>query len=108
MTPSPKSIRTRRLGRGSLGAHPTRLVDDPWGVELTDDQTCIAGQGARGSADGQAIVYYCGTTANGFQLLGTPSRAGPLWSYQAVRASGTGGYTSPVTVYVTTACFARP
>jgi hypothetical protein len=83
-------------------------LDYPWAVQLTSGQHCIAMQGAHGEADGQVINYGCGSTIGGLQLLGTPDRSAPLWKFEGVSDNGNGGYSSPRTVNVDVAFFARP
>jgi hypothetical protein len=92
----------------STSPYEATNLDYPWGVQLTSGQQCIAMQGAHGEADGQVINYGCGTAIGGLQLLGTPDRSTPLWKFEGVSDNGDGGYSSPQTVYVRVAFFARP
>jgi len=80
----------------------SRDSDVPWAVELTIGVRCIALQGGRAGYRGGLLNFVCG---DGLELVGSPDRNEPLWTYQTARLEGA-QYVSGPTVGVGVAWFA--
>lgn len=55
-----------------------------WGVELTSGQRCFSVPHSLGTFHGEGVYFLCGST--GFELLGEPNKAQPVWTMREVVA----------------------
>ena len=84
-------------------------LDDPWAVQLTSGQRCLAAQGAHEKYQGSPLNYGCASSGGSpaITLLGSPDRTTAYWTFKSVALSGTQMVPGP-TATVAVAWFAGP
>jgi RNA polymerase sigma factor (sigma-70 family) len=107
----PRVIRFR-VPAGGPGAFvgPAQRINlgHPWGVRLTDSETCLADQGAHDKYNGAVVDYTCGPPDGTHVLLRTLNRKAPQWTYRSAYYDGKTGYRPGPLEKVATAWYALP